>query len=107
MNDKTKFTPGPWVASETPHSSYQNWVVLDGGQQHKRQICPINSNNEKADAYLIAAAPDMYEVLEECASLLIYLSDHLAGRMGEGALSDMYATGRDGLAALAKARGES
>lgn len=60
----------------------------------------------RANAHLIAAAPDMFEVLEECASTLAFLANHLEGRIGEGAQAEMFRLAEEAEDALKKARGE-
>jgi hypothetical protein len=64
VKQMTKHTPGPWEAKETPHSSNQNFVVLDCAKPRNKRICAVYSDNEAADARLIAAAPDMLAMLE-------------------------------------------
>ena len=62
-----KFTPGPWVvdindgeieicADVQPDGDYISIAIINGDDNFKRA---------KADADLIIAAPDMYEVLED------------------------------------------
>lgn len=72
-----KFTPGPWVV-EGPHS------VVGGGQcleirGYAITVATLAANDAKgsadekatrADANLIAAAPDLYAELEKSAALL-------------------------------------
>lgn len=59
-------TPGPWKVNATPHSSNQSFVVLDSGANgHSKRVCAVYSDNEEADARLIAAAPEMYELFKE------------------------------------------
>lgn len=57
---------GTWEVNATPHSSNQNFVVLDGRKPHSKRVCAIYSANEEADARLIAAAPSL---LAECKRL--------------------------------------
>jgi len=57
---ETRWTPGPW------EFSHGNWQLIDG-QNHYR-VAEISSINEEkpehiANAYLIAAAPQLYEAL--------------------------------------------
>ena len=53
MND---FTPGPWRV-------WQDWVVH--GPDCGERICTVDGNNSDANARLLAAAPDLLEVLKE------------------------------------------
>jgi len=53
-----KFTPGPWlIGMEKRGSIYRPCIVADNTK--------IVSVSRKEDAYLIAAAPEMYEALVE------------------------------------------
>jgi hypothetical protein len=61
-------TPGPWKVNATPHSSNQDFVVLDNGANgHSRRVCAVYSDRAEADACLIAAAPDLLAALEYIA----------------------------------------
>jgi len=53
----------------------------------------------------VRTSSDLYEALEECASRLRFLSQHLVGRMGDGALQDMEDLADNASEALSKARG--
>lgn len=55
------------------------------------------NNPEAIDAALVEAV----DAMEEGGTLLVFLSNHLVGRMGEAALADMERVGRDLLAAHA------
>lgn len=89
-----KFTPGPW--------SFDGRDVV--GMVGEIDTCiaecfdhsSIDRHNAKANAYLIAAAPELYEALE----LLVSYGDVFAYRAGT---ENPYLKGK---AALAKARGE-
>ena len=59
----TKFTKGLWT-----HQKGDDWIYDDS--KDDQVICcamPVNNNYEvrRANAHLIAAAPDMYSLLEE------------------------------------------
>jgi hypothetical protein len=57
--NKEQFTPGPWVIGKI--NSHTIFTELDGGES----ICEVEHlDNYKANANLIAAAPDMYEALK-------------------------------------------
>lgn len=61
----TDHTPGTWKASD---ASGRNWqVVRIGDKDGMRRICTINNNltAQKANAALIAAAPDLLSALEK------------------------------------------
>ena len=64
---KAQHTPGPW--SIDPEGSIA--VTIEGG--NGEPICDVYGANKEADAYLIAAAPDLLEALEECRKLLEFL----------------------------------
>lgn len=62
----TEFTPGPWKATCYPRAcyfkgKYQDGWYIDGPECVPDYECPMF---QKADARLIAAAPDLYEAVE-------------------------------------------
>lgn len=107
MNEKTKHTRGPWSVFIP-----EDGMVYEGGD------CPATiraggihvatmagerwrfSETGKANARLIAAAPELLEALEFC---LDRLSDHYSGPFGTQTDVAALAVTR---AAIAKARGE-
>lgn len=54
MNDKNKFTPGPWHM--TP--GFNSWYYVSNKTRE------VAKTQEKADARLISAAPELIEALE-------------------------------------------
>lgn len=90
MNNKAKWTPGPWFAcipeevGETVCYINKNWAV------HCDETVEVNGFH---DAHLIAAAPELYEALADALK-----------KYGD---RDMHCTDYDMYAdALSKARGE-
>ena len=77
-----KFTPGPWRVGDT--------CVMDSSE---KPVCMPLGMNEKYNADLIAAAPDMYEMLEWLSAEFDYGDDH------DGVIESVENV-------LAKARGE-
>ena len=68
---ETKFTKGEWVGITvtTPNGFFERVTIKDG-----ESICNVttrNSKRAKANAKLIAAAPDMYETLIKVKEWLI------------------------------------
>jgi hypothetical protein len=63
-----KHTPGPWAISKhaTPEHSPQFGVYPEGG----RDLAIVKGDNAKADAKLIAAAPDLLDALRACAAFI-------------------------------------
>lgn len=64
---KPKFTPGPWF-----FLNQTEYIAISGTDKYKRYVAEIDtrifgSSQEemKANARLIAAAPEMYSVLKE------------------------------------------
>jgi len=106
MND-TKFTPGPWEAVIDRGFCFvrapKTAIEYPGGRQIPVEILGDDGYGQRfehhriPDAHLIAAAPDMYELLCE-----------LEG-MGEGVVGAFgsYSRAAKLLDVLAKARGES
>ena len=98
MSKKPKFTPGPWLIGEDQCVD-ETWsiVTTSGGSI----IANVNDRHDrKANAHLIAAAPDLYEALEKLRS---YSDAIAAGRINYRP-GDHIAVAD---AALAKARGQA
>lgn len=70
------------------------------GAYSSRDMLPFNQERWDADAHLIAAAPEMLEVLQS----LVRVDDNLSGQKRDDAMEDVIAAARS---AIAKARGES
>lgn len=84
-----KWTQGPWVLSED-RGHMGSWLLYSEEEYGIGQAWDINDNPEnKANAHLIAAAPDLYEALKKMVDACPF------GDEPKGALT-----------ALAKARGE-
>lgn len=98
MSDDLEFTPGPWVA-DTDHKGMD--AIRVHSDTPPRLVACVGNNEwtdyarHIADARLIAAAPDLYYALEQI------LDD-----MGKDQFTCCPAAKEQGLAALAKARGE-
>ena len=68
----SKHTPGPWDTDVQEHDEpYMNITIR---AKHRRKICSIDIDDapvqdynaeQRANARLIAAAPDMFEAIEE------------------------------------------
>jgi len=104
---KTKFTPGPWKAIRDPLHYGSLSTVYAGSTEEKAGIGAqmlvqvggwSNPTEQEANAHLIAAAPDMYMVLEE-------VFDEVENYMERTGRSVTW--GEKAKAALAKARGEA
>ena len=93
---ETKFTPGPWYADGV--------YVCDSDDNN---ICDLEQENWEPNSYLIAAAPDLYEALEE-----VLLAERFSNRppvtvyQAEEKLDRIKYAVNKAEAALAKARGE-
>ncbi len=63
MSNKTKWTPGPWSASE-----WATEYTVSSDPCHY-SVCHLEGcNNDAANARLIAAAPEMAALLEDLAA---------------------------------------
>lgn len=98
---EAKFTPGPWgldagFESSKPGDFDEYWQVHDGADAI---ACSANcyAENREANAHLIAAAPELYEALDNIAT-----ATHNGFNIHENSV--LIAEAR---AALAKARGET
>ena len=93
MTDQPKWTPGPWRATTHDHPEqgvYAGYRIakMTGGEIQR----------DRANANLIAAAPDLYAALEKALNFIT----NTESEMGE-----TLPCGDAARAALAKARGET
>lgn len=58
----TKHTPGPWVAEHA--------AVLTGKKLSDELICYVRSERSHADSRLIAAAPELLQMLQHAVELM-------------------------------------
>lgn len=91
-----KFTPGPWSIGTPPPNGEQTIGTVVGLMVAVATTGVGMAEETKANAHLIASAPELYEALHR----LVY-SPYREGTPSHKKLED------DGKAALAKARGES
>ena len=107
---ETKFTPGPWKLH--PKNDYIFSFKRLDDWENPRPICSpavVYKENEEneANAYLIAAAPDMYEELERARDVFRFYQSHheFKGGTDKAIRNKEIADRIDRL--LAKARGET
>lgn len=68
----TKYTPAPWRV----HHSHGWLVVEDDNEEMFVQVKKgIGSEKDRANAYLIAAAPELLEALQNLANIMIAFED--------------------------------
>ena len=98
--DKTKFTPGEWYIDKNEPGP----VRVLAKDERSTIVCVVSGGFANpqviADAHLIAAAPKLYETLEQ---LLDTEQRYSFGMIGASEMVEAKSQGRD---ALAKARGE-
>lgn len=73
----SKHTPGPWVADLETYpimvrSQSETWPLVDelGNEEGRTGVFIANTGDNKANARLIAAAPDLLEALKMAAQQL-------------------------------------
>lgn len=104
MSESNKFTPGPW--NNMPKTEY---VPICKQDEAGLAIGFINSTNiertaeGKANAYLIASAPDLLEALE---AILPFIPVTTASEGGAAKYSENVKAADMVRAAIAKARGQ-
>jgi hypothetical protein len=113
MGQDTRFTPGPWEwdAGLVPPDGPDRYadIFVDGGETI---IAMFNDRipEGRANAHLISASPDMYEVLEaaieQVREELNYLIEQGTPKEWRGDVYRLSLIVNSGDAALAKARGE-
>ena len=84
-------TPGPWTALDRGYKSHVTDADMNWGAE-------IIGPGHAANARLIAAAPELLAVLEQCLPII---DAHRRAALGEGDIAAMNAR-----AAIAKAKGE-
>ena len=95
MTDQPKWTPGPWRYDRTNGSPTTGEHMIAGAKPgYLAEVRDCGSGDVRANAHLIAAAPDLYAAL-----------DGLLGLLDAGSLYEPQAYAAR--AALAKARGET
>jgi len=101
MSD-TKFTPGPWVVDfdgtighvkSVAENEYANTPTV---ARYDIGIPGVSESEQYANAHLIAAAPELYKVLDEMTAFM----------HEPGCYSNQHPMVQAGMQALAKARGE-
>ena len=95
MTDQPKWTPGPWRYDRTNGSPTTGEHMIAGAKPgYLAEVRDCGSGDVRANAHLIAAAPDLYAAL-----------DGLLGLLDAGSLYEPQAYAAR--AALAKARGQA
>lgn len=113
MTTESKHTPGPWVVQDEtviwtavidpPETSYDIGVPVADLWVSKSFVGPAYNRDEvAANARLIAAAPDMYEALEDLISSL-----EITWRNGFSAVEDVQKELEFARTAIRKAKGEA
>ena len=93
MTDQPKWTPGPWRYDRTNGSPTTGEHMIAGAKPgYLAEVRDCGSGDVRANAHLIAAAPDMYAALEMAKLWLDF-----DGRFDMQGIN----------AALAKARGQA
>lgn len=100
---KTKYTPGPWSVVKHVHdadgAAYESFSIIEAGHEKNWESWTLaglcHTTQDEANARLIAAAPELLEVLENC----------LGNINPERGFADELE--EEIRAAIAKARGES
>jgi len=91
---ETKWTPAPWEYVKLSHGSVYIRSLVDGVDGYLADVFLSRPGECKANARLIAAAPELYEALLGAIDLIEIMSPIEGDEV------------RKGRAALAKARGE-
>lgn len=69
MTDRTKHTPGPWRVENSLKNGFEVWAPIDGGSM-RVAVTGHAYTFDKANAGLIAAAPEMLAALRLAYPLL-------------------------------------
>ena len=102
----SKHTPGPWAAVTRTNAHIEIEAPSQPGYLAKK-VATVSLTNHKANARLIAAAPDMKAELEKQADTMAKLARTLRA-LGRGAIAEACDIAEAGArAAIAKAEGEN
>lgn len=95
----TRFTPGPWLVKDGFTEEFEVYAETpDNFGYYEIAEIKCMDGETSPNAHLIAAAPDLYEALENAAKLLKYVVEEYPGHA-----PDLHKCN----AALAKAEGKS
>lgn len=93
---ETKFTPGPWVARQGEDTNW--WFVIEDSEGN--EIGSGDGGFEEPEAQLMAAAPELYSLLDEAVNTIDRVSYHEDVALGQEWVDEAKA-------ALSKARGQA
>lgn len=108
MSLPLKSTPGPWFVYCT-RATAEWWVVTNLERPAFNRICAPDVGTEdygKSNAHLIAAAPDLYEQVEDDTNLFLELLPLLQEIGDSTRAAKVEAALNRGLLRAARARGE-
>jgi len=72
-----KHTPGPWrVARQNPSPTTGEWMIAGAKPGYLAEVRDCGSGDVKANARLIATAPDLLSALQRAANLLARYPEH-------------------------------
>lgn len=115
MSESNKFTPGPWSLDESRHAGCINSLnpFRHIGMVSAYQATKEDKEENRANALLISAAPDMLEALENLLWHAEVLEEFIESERGRGRNADqLYADGEmhnymvEAKASISKARGK-
>ena len=118
MSESNKFTPGPWFHHGPSGSEHTagGFIKSSADRNSSPLICSIYGTDgqpHKANANLIAAAPDLLEALENLLWHAEVLEEFIESERGRGRNADqLYADGEmhnymvEAKASILKARGQ-
>lgn len=105
-----KFTPGPWTVNDTHPSNACLYISSSGDLWQTGDVATVycaGQSDWAANAHLIAAAPELYEVLAAFERVKdLWLPPETVGPEHYGEAEALHGLRRNLLSALAKSRGE-
>ncbi len=96
---KSKHTPGPWGCIDTSYHAYDYRLTKPDGSPLPLSIEGNDHSEQRANARLIAAAPDLLEALKQCEVMFRVFSTADLRKILPGTYKDI-------LVVLAKAEGD-
>lgn len=75
---ETKHTPGPWVIEDSVKGWDDNVAIKSEDGEYIGLVSWLN-DEQKPNAHLIAAAPDLLEALQKCQTVLEWVVEQAGG----------------------------
>lgn len=97
-------TPGPWATCPPEFTDEECWTVQEDGGMTVR-VCGGDSPENRANANLIAAAPELLEELKEAEKVIRWAAQRSEGRVRADVVNGWLLHAKKIASVIAKAEG--